>query len=92
MPHHLSRSSFSSWLFSVVTGTTCSVLLRDIVVDVDVSFLRGYPYTGVIMVACDGLGEFCVVLRAVLFFIFDILRPELFLLILLFFVYSQGSL
>ncbi len=38
--------------------------------EVDVSFLRGYPYTGVVMVACDGLGEFCVVLRAVLFFLF----------------------
>ena len=46
------------------------VLLGDIVVGVDVSFLRGYPYTGVVMVACDGLGEFCVVLRAVLFFFY----------------------
>ena len=44
------------------------VLLGDIVVGVDVSFLRGYPYTDVVMVACDGLGEFCVVLREVLFF------------------------
>ena len=67
MPHHFSRSYLSSWLFSVVTGTTCNVLLRDIVMELDVSFPRGYPYTDVVMVACDGRGEFCVVLRAVLF-------------------------
>ena len=45
--------------------------LETFVVEIDVSFLRGYPYTGVIMVACDGLREFCVVLRAVLFLFFE---------------------
>ena len=34
------------------------------------SFPRGCPFTNVVMVACDGLGEFCVVLRAVLFLLF----------------------
>ena len=34
------------------------------------SFPRGYPFTNVVMVACDGLGEFCEVLRSVLFFLF----------------------
>ena len=40
------------------------------------SFPRGYPFTNVVMVACDGLGEFCVVLRAVLFFVFVVFLKE----------------
>ena len=66
----------------MVTGTTCNVLLRDIVYGLDASFPRGYPFTNVVMVACDGLGEFCVVLRAVLFLFLNVLRPVLFLLVL----------
>ena len=34
------------------------MLLSDIVVMIDVSFLRGFSYMGVFMVAWDGLGEF----------------------------------